>query len=202
MIAGGLIGGALLGAAFGGLLALYIAMTLSYSLRLKMVPIFDVFLLGSLYTLRVLMGSVLIDISNSPWLLSFTMFSFFSLSMAKRHVEIVRAAKMDPPGGKIAGRGYVTSDAPLTLSFGVAASLCAILILFFYVTNDAYSTRAYAHPHWLWLIGLWVFLWFARIWLLTHRGELNDDPVLFAVRDPLSYVLGLLIAGTFVMAVL
>ena len=87
LIAGGLIGGALLGAAFGGLLALYIAMTLSYSLRLKMVPIFDVFLLGSLYTLRVLMGSVLIDISNSPWLLSFTMFSFFSLSMAERGVD-------------------------------------------------------------------------------------------------------------------
>ena len=110
---------------------------------------------------------------------------------------------MDPPGGKIAGRGYVTSDAPLTLSFGVAASLCAILILFFYVTNDAYSTRAYAHPHWLWLMGLWVFLWFARIWLLTHRGELNDDPVLLASARSLELCrLGLLIAGTFVMTMM
>jgi hypothetical protein len=122
--------------------------------------------------------------------------------MAKRHLEIVRAPEAGRAGGMIAGRGYVESDAPLTLSFGVSSSLCAILILFFYVTNDAYSTNLYAHPHWLWLIAVWVFLWFARIWLLTHRGELNDDPVLFAVRDPLSYVLGLLVAGTFVMAVL
>jgi 4-hydroxybenzoate polyprenyltransferase len=202
LIVGGLIGGAAVGLAFGGLLVLYVAMTLAYSLHLKTVPIFDAFVLGSLYTLRVLMGSVLIHVTNSPWLLSFTMFSFFSLSMAKRHLEIVRAPATGRAGGKIAGRGYVESDAPLTLSFGVSSSLCAILILFFYVTNDAYSTNLYAHPRWLWLIAVWVFLWFARIWLLTHRGELNDDPVLFAVRDPWSYVLGLLIAGTFVMAVL
>jgi 4-hydroxybenzoate polyprenyltransferase len=201
LIAGGLIGGALLGLGFAGLLVLYVAMTLAYSLHLKTVPIFDAFLLGSLYTIRILMGSVVIHVTNSPWLLSFTMFSFFSLSLAKRHLEIVRATEAGV-GGKLPGRGYAGSDAPLTLSFGVSASLCAILILFFYVTNDAYSTNLYAHPHWLWLIGVWVFLWFARIWLLTHRGELNDDPVLFAVRDPLSYVLGLLVAGTFVMAVL
>ena len=201
LIAGGLIGGAVLGLGFAGLLVLYVAMTLAYSLHLKTVPIFDAFLLGSLYTLRILMGSVVIHVTNSPWLLSFTMFSFFSLSLAKRHLEIARATEAGVTG-KLPGRGYVASDAPLTLSFGVSASLCAILILFFYVTNDAYSTNLYAHPHWLWLIGVWVFLWFARIWLLTHRGELNDDPVLFAVRDPLSYVLGLLVAGTFVMAVL
>ena len=202
LIAGGLIGGVMLGLGFAGLLVLYVAMTLAYSLHLKTVPIFDAFLLGSLYTIRILMGSVVIHVTNSPWLLSFTMFSFFSLSLAKRHLEIVRATEAGGASGKLPGRGYVVSDAPLTLAFGVSASLCAILILFFYVTNDAYSTNLYAHPHWLWLIGVWVFLWFARIWLLTHRGELNDDPVLFAVRDPLSYVLGLLVAGTFVMAVL
>jgi hypothetical protein len=152
--------------------------------------------------LRVLMGSVLIEVATSPWLLSFTMFSFFSLSMAKRHVEIIRAQAAAPADGKIGGRGYLVTDAPLTLAFGVSSSLCAILILYLYVTNDAYPIGAYAHPYWLWLIGVWVFLWFARVWLLTHRGELNDDPVLFAVRDRWSYVLGLLAAGTFVMAVL
>ena len=202
LIAGGLIGGAFLGRAFCGLLVLYIGMTLAYSLHLKTVPIFDAFLLGSLYTLRVFMGSVLLQVTTSPWLLSFTMFSFFSLSMAKRHLEIIRARDAGAGDGKIGGRGYLISDAPLTLAFGVSSGLGAILILFLYVTNDAYPIGTYAHPHWLWLIGVWVFLWFARIWLLTHRGELNDDPVLFAVRDRWSYVLGLLAAGTFVMAVL
>lgn len=202
LIVGGLIGAAFLGKAFCGLLTLYIVLTLSYSLHLKTVPIFDAFLLGSLYTLRVLMGTVLIQVMTSPWLLSFTMFTFFSLSLAKRHLEIIRARDSGSSGGKIGGRGYLVSDAPLTLAFGVSASVAAILILFLYVTNDAYPIGAYAHPSWLWLIGVWIFLWFARIWLLTHRGELNDDPVLFAVRDPWSYVLGLFAAGTFVMAVL
>ena len=80
--------------------------------------------------------------------------------MAKRHLEIVRPVEKPLAGGRIAGRGYLESDAPLTLAFGVSSSLCAILILFFYVTNDAYSIRAYSHPHWLWLMGVWVFLWF------------------------------------------
>ena len=202
LIAGGLIGAAFLGGAFCGLLILYIVMTLSYSLYLKTVPILDAFLLGSLYALRVLMGCILIQVATSPWLLSFTMFTFFSLSMAKRHVEIIRAQAAGAADGRIGGRGYLITDAPLTLAFGVSASLCAILILFLYVTNDAYPIGAYAHPYWLWLIGVWVFLWFARVWLLTHRGELNDDPVLFAVRDRWSYVLGALAAATFVLAVL
>jgi 4-hydroxybenzoate polyprenyltransferase len=202
LIAGGLIGAALLGWAFCGLLVLYIVMTLAYSLHLKTVPLFDAFLLASLYMLRILMGSIIIQVATSPWLLSFTMFSFFSLSMAKRHVEIIRAQAAGATNDRIGGRGYLVTDAPLTLAFGVAASLCAILILFLYVTNDAYPIGAYAHPYWLWLIGVWVFLWFARIWLLTHRGELDDDPVLFAVRDRWSYVLGALAAATVVMAVL
>ncbi len=202
LIAAGLVGGLALHPGFGGLLVLYLVLMLSYSLHFKRVPIFDAFVLGSLYTLRVIMGSVLVGVVNSPWLVSFTMFSFFSLSMAKRHLEIMRPVEKTRVGGRIAGRGYLESDAPLTLAFGVSSSLCAILILFFYVTNDAYSIKAYSHPHWLWLMGVWVFLWFARIWLLTHRGELNDDPVLFAVRDPWSYVLGLLVAATFVVAVL
>lgn len=202
LIGGGILGAALLGGAFCALLILYILLTLSYSLHLKTVPIFDAFVLGSLYMLRVLMGSVLIHVATSPWLLSFTMFTFFSLSMAKRHVEIIRAQAAATTGARIGGRGYLVTDGPLTLAFGVSSSLCAILILFLYVTNDAYPIGSYSHPYWLWLVGVWVFLWFARVWLLTHRGELNDDPVLFAVRDRWSYVLGLLTAATFVMAVL
>ncbi len=202
LIAGGVLVAALLGTAFCGLLLLYIVLTLSYSLHLKTVPIFDAFLLGSLYMLRVLMGSVLIHVTTSPWLLSFTMFTFFSLSMAKRHVEIIRAQAAGVGNARIGGRGYLVTDGPLTLAFGVSSCLCAILILFLYVTNDAYPIGSYSHPHWLWLIGVWVFLWFGRVWLLTHRGELNDDPVLFAVRDLWSYVLGLLAAATFALAVL
>jgi 4-hydroxybenzoate polyprenyltransferase len=206
MIAGGLIGSALIGLPFLGLLVLYIATTLSYSLHLKAVPMLDVFVLGALYTLRIFMGMVLIQATPSPWLLAFAMFFFFSLSMAKRHVEIVRApagtANGDVSHELIKGRGYRASDAPLTLTFGIASGLAAILILFLYIVNDAYPVGAYKHPAWLWMAGFLIFLWFSRVWLLSHRGELDDDPVLFAVRDPASLAIGALIVGVFTLAIL
>ena len=192
----------MIGKAFSGLLFLYIATTLAYSLRLKTVPMLDVFVLGCLYTLRIFMGIVLLQVAPSPWLLAFSMFFFFSLSMAKRHVEIARAQGSGVGNRNIKGRGYRASDEPLTLTFGVASGLACVLILFLYVANDAYPVGAYRHPGWLWLIGFFVFLWISRVWLLSHRGELDDDPVSFAVRDPLSLVIGVVVVGIFTMAVL
>ena len=202
LIGAGLVGAVVLSVPFAGLIALYIAMTTAYSLYFKKVPMFDVFVLGTLYTLRLFMGMVLVDAPPSPWLLVFALFFFFSLSMAKRHVEIIKAAHVLPADELIKGRGYKPSDAPLTLVFGVAANLAAILILFLYIVNDAYPVDAYRNPGWLWLIGFFVFLWSSRIWLLSHRAELDDDPVAFAIKDPVSWLLGLLVLGLFALAVL
>lgn len=207
IVAIGLLGAGLaaslhIGSHFLALILLYLAMSLSYSLHLKRIPIFDVFLLGSLYTLRVFMGAVLLMIPASSWLLVFSLFFFFSMSMAKRHVEIARAAKTDAPNTLIKGRGYMPSDAQLTLTLGVSSSLAAILILFLYIVNDAAPIGAYHHPQWLWLISIVVFLWTCRVWLLSHRGELNDDPVAFAAKDPLSWLLAAIVSAMFVLAVL
>ena len=201
LMGGGLVGGTLLNLPFAGLLLAYCTLTLSYSLRFKRTPMFDVFLLGSLYTLRVFMGIVLIDAPVSPWLVTFSLFFFFSLAMAKRHVEIARAGAASI-SGLIKGRGYTAEDAPLTLTFGISSGLVAILILFLYVANDAYPMGSYKHPEWLWLTGFLVFLWLSRIWLLSSRRELDDDPVAFAVDDPLSWFLGALMLGILLMAVL
>jgi hypothetical protein len=40
-----------------------------------------------------------------------------------------------------------------------------------------------------------------RIWLLAHRGELDDDPVAFAVHDGPSLLMGMFVAGAFALAV-
>ena len=174
------IGGAALGLALRWSAGLYLAISLSYSLHLKTVPIFDVFLWQPLHASRP-HGPVLIA-GNSPWLLVFTMFSFFSLSMAKRHLEIVRAPGTAGPAARPRLRGERCAP---DLVLRRLVQPCAILILFFYVTNDAYSTNLYPILLAVADRGLGLSL-VARIWLLTHRGELNDDPVLFAVRDPLS----------------
>lgn len=196
----GMVGALALDKWFALALLVYAALTVSYSIRLKEIALLDVFVLGLLYTLRIVMGTVLIGGLGSPWLLVFSLFFFFSLSMAKRQVEIVRARQRGDHG-RIRGRGYEVTDEPLTLSLGIAANSVAVLLLFLYVANDAYPQNSYSSPQWLWAISPIVFLWSTRIWLKSHRGKLDDDPINFALRDGPSLLLGVLVAACFVMAV-
>lgn len=197
----GILGAVLVDPLFAVCLVFYIVLTLAYSLRLKAIPLLDVFVLGLLYTLRIIMGIVLLHVAASPWLLMFSLFFFLSLSLAKRHVEIVRAAEAGD-AGRIRGRGYRTSDAPLTLALGISSSSISVVLLFLYVANSAYPIGAYGSPQWLWAISPLVFLWMTRIWLKSHRAKLDDDPINFALRDPPSLLLGGLVALTFALAVL
>jgi 4-hydroxybenzoate polyprenyltransferase len=185
-----------------GLLLLYLATTLSYSIFLKRLVMVDVFVLASLYTLRIVIGIVVLQVAISYWLLMFSFFFFFSLSLAKRHVEIVQAARKVAGDVPIQGRGYRTGDAPLTLATGVAAKMVAVLVLSLYIVNDIYPEAAYARPEWLWGIVSMVLIWASRIWLLSQRGELNDDPVTFALRDRPSLLIGTIAATAFVVSVI
>ena len=200
MIALALLAAAFLSVKFLALLVLYLATTVSYTVRFKNVPMVDIFILGFLYGLRVYMGMALVDAPFSNWLLAFSLLFFVSLSACKRHVELVRAAERGAKA-EIKGRGYRADDAPITLAFGVSSGVVAVLILFLYLVNDAQPLRGYNNPDWLWLIGYCVFMWLARIWYLSHRGELDADPVAFAVRDKISILLGLIVATVFVLAV-
>ena len=177
---------------------LYLCVSLSYSFYLKRVPILDVFLLASLFTLRLGFGIVLTGVELSPWLLVFSMFVFLSLSTAKRHTEILRTAER----GKAAvpGRGYSEQDAPLTLGIGLAAMLGAVIIVILYLIEDAFPRGFYANPGFLWAVPILLFLFLGRIWLLCQRGELNDDPVAFALKDKQSLACGGLMGLAFVAA--
>lgn len=196
-----LAGAAALSLPFLALLMTYFATTTAYTFYVKRVAILDIFALSFLYGLRVFMGMVLIAAPFSNWLLAFSLLFFFSLSACKRHVEIVRAVQRGE-SNKIRGRGYEPQDAPLTLTFGVSSGVVAILILFLYLMHDAFPAGAYRTPQWLWLIGYCVFIWLARVWFLSHRGELDADPVAFALRDGASLFLGGIVAALFVLAVL
>jgi 4-hydroxybenzoate polyprenyltransferase len=194
LIALGLVGAYFLSPAFTGVLGVYLACTLAYSLRLKAIPFLDAMLLAWLYTLRLLMGVTLAHAEASQWLLSFSMMFFFSLSLAKRYVEISAAAAEQK---EIARRGYVPSDAPLTMAFGVASTVASLLIMTLYLMDEAFPSGVYRNPNALWLVLPVIALWTMRIWLLADRGELDDDPVSFAVRDPPSLWLGAALAATF-----
>jgi 4-hydroxybenzoate polyprenyltransferase len=170
-----------------GVLAIYYAITVAYSVSLKKKLLVDVFALAGLYTIRCLAGHAATGIPQSPWLLGFMVFLFLSLAFAKRHSELfhLRAAG----GRQIKGRGYQATDLELISMFGVAAGFMAALVMGLYVTSDA-VTRLYGTPMLLWAICPIVLFWITRVWIIAHRGDLHDDPLVFALKDRMSYALG------------
>lgn len=180
------------------ILAIYGAVTLAYSLGLKRVPIFDVLILAALFTLRLYFGIHLAEISPSSWLLVFSMFLFTSLSMAKRYTEVSRNGAFGRD--QVNGRGYVAKDGPLLFGLGLSTSAGAVLIMVLYLINEAFGATFYNSPLLLWPMPAIMFLWLGRIWLLTGRDELDDDPIRFAVGDRSSLALGATMAVTFLCA--
>jgi 4-hydroxybenzoate polyprenyltransferase len=175
---------------FASVLAAYYVLTLAYSMRLKREAFLDVMTLASLYTLRIIAGSAATNIQLSFWLLAFSVFMFLSLGFVKRYTELDDARQ----AGKTtaAGRGYFAADLPLIMTLGVAAGYCTVVVMALYI-NSADSQLLYRHNKPLWLICPLLLYWISRIWLMTTRGRMHDDPVLFALQDRASLaVLGLL----------
>ncbi|XSG82215.1 MAG: UbiA family prenyltransferase [Methyloligella sp. ZOD6] len=173
----------------------YMATTLAYSIYLKRQPVADAFTLAVLFTLRLGLGIVAVGAEPSAWLLVFSMFLFTSLSFAKRQTEIQRSGIEGEQTLK--GRGYRGDDAALVLAMGIATGMTAVTIMVLYIINDAFNADFYSQPLFLWAFPAVLFMWISRIWLLCHRGELNDDPVAFALRDRMSIALGGVMALAF-----
>ncbi|MCP5433772.1 MAG: UbiA family prenyltransferase [Alphaproteobacteria bacterium] len=195
----GAVAAVLLDREFAITVGTYLVVTLAYSFKLKQIPVVDVLTLATLFTLRLLMGLALINVEPTPWILGFCLMLFLSLSLAKRHVELHRKAQLG--GGDVPGRGYRSDDAVFVLCMGVASGFAAILVVMLYVA-DKQVVGLYKTPHWLWALPVVFYVWLGRIWFLCHRGRLDDDPVLFAIKDPLSIILGFLAAGSFALAAL
>ncbi len=193
------VAAALIGPEELAMIALYLAVALSYTFYWKRVPIADIFVIAGLFTLRIALGILILDVRISPWLLVFSMFVFISLSAAKRHTELLRAKASRNQA--IPGRGYVREDRGLLLALGIAAMLGAVLINVEYLLVDAFPRAVYSNTDWLWTIPPVIFLFLGRVWLLSHRGQLLDDPVAFALRDRVSLVLGALLTAGFMLAV-
>jgi 4-hydroxybenzoate polyprenyltransferase len=183
-----------------GALAAYLAVTLAYSFRLKREPMIDVFLLATLFSMRLALGVAVTGVVFSPWLFVFSMFLFLSLSSAKRQTEIMRLAAHGRDSAL--GRGYRASDGPLMLALGVGSMMAAVLIMVLYLVQDAFPAGVYERPDFLWGFPAIIFLWLSRIWLKCHRDELHDDPVAFALKDRHSLFYGAVMGALFLAALL
>lgn len=176
----------LLPSAFVIMLAIYFAGTLSYSFYLKRQLMVDVLVLAGLYTHRILAGGVATHVQVSAWLLGFSMFFFTSLAFAKRYVELKAASD----NSKIKNRGYLPTDKEMVTSMGTASGYIAALVFMLYVESGAVRVN-YRAPAILWLILPILLYWLGRVWLLAGRGQMQDDPVKFALKDLLSLICAL-----------
>ena len=170
---------------FTAVLGFYYLVTVAYSLRFKNSAPADVLILAGLYTLRVIGGAAAIEVVPSFWLLAFSMFFFLSLALAKRFTGLAAAKRADP--NAVGERGYVISDLDLLSQFGIASAFAAVLVLALYINSDAIQLL-YRHPEVVWLLCPLLLYIVSRIWLLARRGDLDEDPVMFALRDTRTHI--------------
>lgn len=182
---------------FALMLMLYIATTLWYSFVLKRIAMVDVLSLAGLYTLRVLAGGAAALVVPSFWLLAFAMFLFLSLATAKRYAEL--RSMLDSGLDRAPGRGYSVTDLPLLQSFGTAAGYVCVLVFALYVNLAA--PGQYSRPQIMWLVCPLLLYWINRVWLKTYRGQMQMDPVVFALTDRPSLLVGVLSAALVLAAI-
>jgi 4-hydroxybenzoate polyprenyltransferase len=185
---------------FLAILGVYYVSTLAYSLGLKRLPVWDVMMLAGLYTLRIFAGGAATAIRLSPWLLAFSMFLFFSLAVVKRQTELgqhVREGRTE----KIGGRGYLPEDLDMLRSMAASSGIMAVLVLALYV-NSPDITQLYHRPAALWAVCPILLFWVSRVLMLSNRGLMPDDPVVFALRDRVSLMVGAVALAAFVLGAL
>ena len=176
----------------------YFALILIYSLDLKRVVLLDVIVLAGLYTMRIMAGAAAIAIWPSHWLLAFSIFFFFSLALVKRYSELMIMRKID--GDHAKARAYELDDGELLAAMGVASGFLAVLVLALYINSDK-AHDLYGRYQFIWFLCPLLLYWISRVWLIAHRGQMPDDPVVFAMNDRTSRILILLMSALVVLAV-
>lgn len=182
---------------FGACLAIYFVLTTTYSWRVKKIALLDVFFLAGLYTIRLIGGHEATGIPHSFWLLAFSMFIFLSLALVKRFTELRDLRQQNRHDSK--GRGYYSADLEMVAMLGIASGFLAVVVMALYVNSQEVRVL-YRYPTLLLMMCPLLLYWVSRVWLIAHRGQMHDDPIVFALKDPVSYVIGALALGVLWLA--
>ena len=180
-----------------GWLAIYALTTTAYSFKLKRLVLVDVIVLSLLYTIRIFTGSAASGVPVSNWLGGFSVFFFLSLAFVKRFAELESLKMRDQAPTN--GRGYLLADIEQLRSFGTAAGYASVVVLMFYISQ--LDMQLYRHPGRLWLLLPVLLMWVSQLWLLASRGELNEDPVVYAITDKRSLLMGGLVLVVVALAI-
>jgi 4-hydroxybenzoate polyprenyltransferase len=185
------------GGSFLPWLLVYFGLTCAYSWGLKRLVLVDCLTLAVLYTLRIIAGAAAVSVPLSFWLLAFSIFLFLSLAFIKRYAEL--QAHPEGDAKKVHGRGYYIADAPLVQQLGVTSGYAATLVLALYL-NSENVIKLYRTPEIIWGAVPLMLLWISWMWLKAHRGLMNDDPIVFAIKDKVSILIGALFITILVVA--
>ncbi|MEZ4742452.1 MAG: UbiA family prenyltransferase [Bdellovibrionota bacterium] len=182
---------------FLGMIIAYFILTISYSTKFKRVEIADVILLACFYTMRIFSGGIASGVDASVWLITFSSFFFLNLALVKRSAELRK--KIDIGGKATLSRGYRLDDQPQLSMLGSVSGFISIVVLAMYVNSDVVR-NLYKHPEYLWVMCVVLMYWISRYWLLTNRGLMSSDPVLFALKDRASWVSALIVGVSWIFA--
>jgi 4-hydroxybenzoate polyprenyltransferase len=178
-------------------LLIYLLITTLYSFYLKKIYILDIFILSILYTIRLIGGAVAVDVIVSKWLLAFSVFLFLSLAILKRFTEL-RVMQMENKS-KTSGRGYNIDDLNLISILGPTSGYLSVVIFTLYIYSPE-VLKLYSVPELLWPVAIFLLLWITRIWFLANRNEMDDDPIVFAVKDRASHLIFSIITILIILA--
>jgi 4-hydroxybenzoate polyprenyltransferase len=188
----------LLPPSFQWMLAGYYLLTTVYSFVIKKLLLADVIALASLYTLRIIAGAMAVMVPLSFWMLLFSVFLFLSLALIKRFAELDTVHRLRRSG--LVGRAYRIEDLPFLESLGISSGYMSVLVLALYIHSPEIEDL-YSRPKIIWILCILLLYWITRAWMVTRRGKMHSDPVLFALKDPTSLAIGMLCALSVLLAI-
>lgn len=183
---------------FGVVLIVYLLLTISYTFWLKKISMLDVIFLGLLYMIRIAAGAILAEVTLSFWFTGIALFLFISLAIAKRYSEIVSLGSHTDKHN-VPGRGYELSDSSAAMALGVSTGIASVLIFTIYIQTTSVKLL-YPSNNFLWFAIPVLMYWIGNLWLTAGRNELNDDPVIFAIKNKKSLIAGIVLLVIFVLA--
>lgn len=198
LLAGAGVAAAVVGHDVFAVLIGYLVLNLAYTFRFKSVILLDAFILAAGYALRVFAGALAVSIVPSARLLAFCIFLFFSLALIKRYAELTLVRSRDGPSAH--ARAYRLEDLDFILVLGVSCGVMSVLVLALYLGTSV-AEHFYSRSQLMWVTCILLLYWISHLWLMAHRGRMSDDPLVFAVKDPVSLGLGVLMGITAWLAI-
>jgi 4-hydroxybenzoate polyprenyltransferase len=170
---------------FVAVLVGYLALTTGYSFYLKRKLLADAVTLAILYATRIVGGAVAVNVPVSEWLFAFSLLLFTSLALMKRYVEL--STRPDHGLSDPSHRDYRIGDLDIVAALAAGTGMNAVTIFALYVSSPTVEAL-YRRPKVLWLVCPILLYWIGRALLMAHRRQMDDDPIVFALKDPVSAV--------------